>query len=204
MKAVIVNYGMGNLKSLQNALSCLNLNSVISSDPDEISNSDMLFLPGVGSFRQAMQNIRNSGIEEALNHAVIKRGVPFIGICLGMQLIASVGYEDGTSNGLGWIEGSIIKLEPRELRLPHVGFNEVVQQRQNESLFAGIDDKSDFYFIHSFHFDCKDEENIIGITTYGDSFVSAVQRDNIVGVQFHPEKSQHNGLQLLTNFISTK
>jgi glutamine amidotransferase len=203
MKATIVNYGMGNLMSLQNALLFLNLETEISSDPETIAKAELLFLPGVGSFNQAMLSIERTGIKQGLNKAVLERGVPILGICLGMQLIASQGEEDGVIAGLDWIAGDVISLNTSGgLRLPHVGFNEVVQVKRECALFDGIENSADFYFVHSYQFKCAAEENVVGISTYGQSFVSVIGQNNIWGVQFHPEKSQQNGLKLLSNFVN--
>lgn len=199
----IVNYGMGNLRSLQNAFAHLGEECRIEADPEIIANSDRLVLPGVGSFAQAMSNIKNNGLHQALEIAVLQRGVPFLGICLGMQLLADIGEEGGTTFGLGWIPGKVVRLDPGEnFKVPHIGFNTAYIHGQYEELFDKLGVGSDFYFVHSYHFVPDIPENIVAISDYGTEVVCAVRKDNIVGVQFHPEKSQSNGLQLLRNFIN--
>jgi glutamine amidotransferase len=200
-KIIIVDYGMGNLRSLSNALKFLNFESIVTNNISLIKNSDIVFLPGVGSFSQAMKNIRSQNLEEALNYAVTIRKVPFMGICLGMQLLAESGIEDGETKGLGWIEGKIELMDKSELRIPHVGFNEVDYNHPNP-IFNGIEESSDFYFTHSYHFKAKNQSEIICRSTYGNAFVSGVCKNNIFGLQFHPEKSQYNGLKLLNNFCT--
>lgn len=201
MKITIVDYGMGNLWSIRNSLEFLGVTAIISSDAELVSHADCLILPGVGAFGPAMQNIESSGLRQAMEYAVFQRGAPLLGICLGMQLLADEGEESGKVSGLGWIPGRVIKLRDEGVRLPHMGFNTVYPNLQHDSLFSSIKTGADFYFVHSYHFSPNDEQDILSVTEYGIKFVSAVQRDNIVGVQFHPEKSQSNGLQFLSNFI---
>jgi glutamine amidotransferase len=200
-KIVIVDYGMGNIRSLSNALKFLKYNPIVTNNIKLIQNSDILFLPGVGSFAQAMKNIRDNNLEEAIIHAVKERKIPFMGICLGMQLLANNGFEDGLTKGLGLVDGEIIELSDKTCRVPHVGFNEVVHGNSNQ-IFNGINESADFYFTHSYHFKVNDNSNILCRTNYGNNFISGVIKDNIFGFQFHPEKSQYNGLKLLNNFCS--
>jgi glutamine amidotransferase len=200
-KIVIVDYGMGNLRSLSNALKFLKYNPTVTNNINLIQNSDILFLPGVGSFAQAMKNIRDNNLEDALLHAVKIRKIPFMGICLGMQLLANKGMEDGLTKGLGLVDGDIIALSDKTHRVPHVGFNEVVHGNSNQ-VFNGINENADFYFTHSYHFKVNDSSNILCRTNYGNNFISGVIKENIFGFQFHPEKSQYNGLKLLNNFCS--
>lgn len=201
MKITIVDYGMGNLWSVKNSLEFIGASVIICSDPEQIFHADCLILPGVGAFGPAMKNIQAKGLGEAMEHAVLQRGVPFLGICLGMQLLADAGEESGEVSGLGWIPGRVIKLKDEGVRLPHMGFNAVYPNRQDELLFKNIKTGADFYFVHSYHFSPSDEQDVLSTTEYGTKFVSAVRKGNIVGVQFHPEKSQSNGLQFLSNFI---
>lgn len=198
---VIVDYGMGNLRSLSNALKFLKYNPTVTNNINLIQKSDILFLPGVGSFAQAMKNIRDNNLEDALLHAVKIRKIPFMGICLGMQLLANKGMEDGLTKGLGLVDGDIIALSDNTHRVPHVGFNEVVHGNSNQ-VFNGINENADFYFTHSYHFKVNDSSNILCRTNYGNNFISGVVKENIFGFQFHPEKSQYNGLKLLNNFCS--
>lgn len=195
----IVNYGMGNLRSVQNALDFLCLDNVLVNTPEGIAASDKLILPGVGSFHAAMNNLHELGIATAIRDAAAK-GTPLLGICLGMQLLAERGEEGGGCGGLGLIKGHVRRIAQDRacLRLPQMGFNNVSVTKDN-TLFSGIAENSDFYFANSFHFDC-DEEATIAVTNYGETFTSAVMKKNVMGVQFHPEKSQSQGLRLLWNF----
>jgi glutamine amidotransferase len=187
---------------LQNALIHLDTECRIVSDPEVIAASDRLILPGVGSYAKAMSNIEKSGMRQALEVAVLHRGVPFLGICLGMQLLSDQGEEGGVTNGLGWIPGHVIRISQREnVKVPHIGFNTARFSGNHDGLIVGLGDECDFYFLHSYHFVAKRQEDVIGVCDYGSDIVCAVRHENIVGVQFHPEKSQSNGLQLLLNFI---
>ena len=197
----IIDYGMGNIRSLQNALNYLGYDSKVTSSPEEIKTSNILILPGVGSFGQAMKNINNYGLKDVITEVAIKKGIPFLGICLGMQLLADCGEEDGINSGLGLIPGKVLKFKSNKIRLPHIGFNSLKYRDKSSNIFRNIQNNSDFYFVHSFYYECQNESNIIGTTEYGDEFVSAINKDNIYGFQFHPEKSQSNRLLLLNNFI---
>ena|ERR1041385_494056 len=198
----IVNYGMGNLRSVQGALSYLGFESQLVGTPDEILQSEKLILPGVGSYAAAMANIRRLELEGALNEMVQTRGVPVLGICLGMQLLADVGEEDGPTRGLGWIRGRVerFNLSDPDLKVPHIGFNTARFVPRASSVFHGLGDHADFYFVHSYHMICDRETDVRAWVDYGAPSVAAVERDNVFGTQFHPEKSQSNGLTLLRNF----
>lgn len=197
----IVNYGMGNLRSIESALHYLGVACAIEARPERVAASEMLILPGVGSFARAMANLRSTGLQDALEHAVRERGVPVLGICLGMQLLAARGTEDGISEGLGWIPGEVVRFEAKKDRkIPHIGFNTVSPKREGGPLFSGLPDSADFYFVHSYHFVPRAQDTVAGDCEYGEPFVAAVAKGNVWGVQFHPEKSQGNGLQLLRNF----
>ena len=197
----IVNYRMGNMKSIQNALTYLGVESSMVESSQEILRSTKLILPGVGSFAQAMKNIREIGILDALNTAVLVKKVPILGICLGMQLFSESGDEDGPTDGLGWIPGRVRRLSvEKNLKVPHIGFNTAYFSPNNRILFDGLEGSADFYFIHSYALACVRETDVASWTEYGERFVSSVRRDNIFGVQFHPEKSQHSGLAVLNNF----
>ncbi len=199
----IVNYGMGNLRSIESALHYIGVACVIEDRPERIAASERLILPGVGSFARAIGNLRSSGLDEALDRAVRGRGVPVLGICLGMQLLAERGTEDGDSRGLGWIRGEVVRFAPREgWKIPHIGFNSVARTPGGAVMFSGLPPSTDFYFVHSYHFVAGAPEAVTGTCDYGESFVAAVVKDNVWGVQFHPEKSQGNGLQLLRNFCA--
>ncbi len=197
----IVDYGMGNLGSVRNALAYIGVAACIEQSPEKIASSDRIILPGVGSFARAMSNLRSSGLVEALNHAALTRKRPVLGICLGMQLLAEVGTEDGINKGLGWIPGEVVRLEPEKCgKVPHVGFDRVCTKAAEDDLFDGIGKEADFYFVHSYHFVSAESANVTGDCDYGGPVVAAVRTGHIRGVQFHPEKSQANGLRVLRNF----
>lgn len=197
----IVNYGMGNIQSIQGALQYLGVENRVVHSPEQVRESERLILPGVGSFAVAMTNIRTGGLIEALNVAVLERKRPILGICLGMQLLASSGDEDGPSDGLGWIPGRVRRIRSdTSLKVPHIGFNTVYFDESNNKLFSGLGTQADFYFVHSFVLDCSDAANVSSWTEYGERFVSSVHLGNIFGTQFHPEKSQSNGLAVLKRF----
>ncbi|WP_036026434.1 imidazole glycerol phosphate synthase subunit HisH [Leptospira noguchii] len=204
-KIVIVDYGMGNLRSVKMKFERMKYDSVISSDPEIIKNASHLILPGVGHFAEGMKNIFERGLKESLDHAVIQRKVPILGICLGMQLLTRFS-EEGNVNGLGWIDALTRKFDfnssPNgvKYRIPHVGWNSI-KIRRDSVLLEGIQNLSRFYFTHSYAVQCEVETESIAETEYGYSFSSIVQKDNIYGTQFHPEKSHQIGLKLIENFI---
>jgi len=200
---VIIDYNMGNLRSVQKAFEKVGCNAMISNEPDNIREADKIVLPGVGAFRDGMKHLHELDLIELLNEEVLINKKPFLGICLGMQLIAKKSYENGETVGLGWIDAEVVKFDfsnkDKKLKIPHVGWNEVTYQNKN-ILFQDIADANDFYFVHSYHF--STEENIVSSTTdYGFDFVSSINKDNIFAFQFHPEKSQTAGLKILENFI---
>jgi glutamine amidotransferase len=197
----IVDYGMGNIHSLKNAFYQIGARVNVTSDPEEIRKADVIILPGVGSYGQAVSNIKKFDLKEAIIESGVKRAIPFLGICLGMQLLSSRGEEDGLNDGLNFIDGEVLKMKNDNVRLPHIGFNQAEIIYDRKGIFSNINNNSDFYFVHSYKFVCKHEQNILSTTTYGEKFISSVQKDNIFGFQFHPEKSQSNGLQLLNNFV---
>jgi glutamine amidotransferase len=198
----IIDYGVGNIRSLAGALEAVGSTPVVTSDPLEACRLDGVLLPGVGAFGDGMSGLRQRGMVEALMSVVRDQRKPILGICLGFQLFASKGFEFGENDGLGWINGEVkqIPAATYNLRLPHVGWNEV-EYHSTSPLFEGIPDKSLFYFVHSFHLCSADKSVVIATTPYGEAITSAVQKDNVFGVQFHPEKSQRQGLQLLKNFV---
>lgn len=200
---IIIDYGMGNLDSVRRALEECGATVKISDNADEIQSASHLVLPGVGSFNAGMENLRNRGLIEVITKQVKIKKTPFLGICLGMQLLADKGFEGGETAGLGLVSGEVRLLKSQNAgeRIPHVGWDGVVWTREN-TLSKNIISGKDFYFVHSFHFVCSGQENIIGVTKYADGFVSAVQNNNIFGVQFHPEKSQKSGFQILRNFLT--
>ena len=202
MQVTIVDYGIGNLWSVKNAFEFLGAEVLITSDLKKISSSRCLILPGVGNFGAGMKNLQSLGLISALNDAVLSKGATFLGICLGMHLLADGSEEAPGSVGLGWIPGTVCKLDSNNVRLPHVGFSEISVQNDKLGVFSNKKTSSlDFYFVHSYYFQPAENKSILGWTEYGNKFVSAVCRDKIYGVQFHPEKSQSAGLQFISNFL---
>ncbi|HYE85426.1 MAG TPA: imidazole glycerol phosphate synthase subunit HisH, partial [Vicinamibacterales bacterium] len=175
----------------------------ITNCPEDVVTADRVILPGVGAFPEAMENLRRTGLADALHRRVAEEGHPFLGICLGMQLMATAGTEISASRGLGWIPGEVRRIAagPRA-RVPHIGWNEVHRDR-DDVLFDGVTQDADFYFVHSFVVVPEQDDAVIGYTPYGDTrMVSALRRDNMWGVQFHPEKSQKIGFRVLRNFLA--
>lgn len=200
---VIVDYGLGNLRSVANALAALGAEATVSSDPDVVATCDRLILPGVGSFGRAVENIRGRGLWQPLEEAGLRRKVPVLGICLGMQLLAGMGEENGPAEGLGWIPGTVkrFSFDDPSIRIPHVGFNAVMSSTGSERLLGYLRPAQDFYFVHSYRMICENTAHVAAWCDYHGRFVAAVERDNIFGTQFHPEKSQANGLALLARFL---
>ena len=198
MSAVVIDYGMGNVASVQKALRFLNIDSIVSNDITAIQHATSLILPGVGAFAQGMHNLRESGLIEVLHQEVMNHKKPFLGICLGMQLLATTGTEPHTCEGLGWIEGTVRKMEEPTLAIPHLGWNTVERTRESEIIQH---DQVDCYFIHSYHFDVADPKVVLATVDYGSTYVAAIEQDNIFAAQFHPEKSQDAGLAMLTQFF---
>jgi glutamine amidotransferase len=198
--ATIVDYGLGNLTSVANALQRLDVATEVSHNREAILGAQALILPGVGAFGKAMENLRSAGLIDILAEAVLHRRRPTLGICLGMQLLAESSTEFGDHRGLGWLTGQVERLDgPRNLAIPHVGWNQVVK-RASTVLFEGIPPGANFYFDHSFALrDCSDA---VAHCDYDGAFVAAVEQENLMAVQFHPEKSQTAGLRLLRNFLS--
>lgn len=203
METAIIDYGMGNLLSVQRAFEKCGSDAVIIDNPLELRDAEHIVLPGVGAFPDAMDNLRKNGWIEELNRAVLEKETPILGICLGMQLLADKGYEVRECDGLGYIPGEIVRFTQTQEkeRIPHVGWNEILK-REEAPLFDGIADGTNYYFVHSYHFRVANEENIATVTPYCGEFVSSVIKDNIVGTQFHPEKSQKAGFKLIKNFLS--
>ncbi len=197
----VVDYNMGNLRSVQNAFLKMGKEVTIVSDPKEIQKYDKLILPGVGAFGDAMEHLKQNGMDEAIK-IFANSGKPLLGICLGMQLLLESSDEFGAHEGLGLIPGIVRKFDTSKfkthLKVPHMGWNELFVKKQS-SLFKGLEDEIYLYFVHSFHAIC-DEQYIIGETEYGYPFASAINKDNIYGFQPHPEKSHDNGLKILKNF----
>lgn len=197
---VVVDYGMGNLGSVINAFERLGARCRPASTPEALAGGGGIVLPGVGAFHSAMQNLKTRDLIEPLTDLVMRQRTPFLGVCLGMQLVASESFEGGRTQGLGWVDGRVVKLSPGNLRVPHVGWNEALV-RQKRGLFAGLDSEISFYFDHSFALEC-DQELVTATCEYGGEHTAAIQYGNIQAVQFHPEKSQRNGLRVLRNFLN--
>jgi imidazole glycerol-phosphate synthase subunit HisH len=194
----IVDYKMGNLRSVEKGFEHAGVEDVrVTDDPEVIEAADGIVLPGVGAFRDAASNLRESGAEPIIRHRV-GSGAPFLGICLGLQLLAEIGYEDGEWAGLGLVPGTCERLAPG-VKIPHMGWN-TVEYPRDSALFDGIPESTPFYFVHSYRLVPRDSDVIIGSTEYGERFCSAVQKGSLFAVQFHPEKSSKMGLRLLANF----
>jgi imidazole glycerol-phosphate synthase subunit HisH len=203
-KVVIVDYGVGNLDSVRRAVEQCGGDPLVARNAEELRKADRIILPGVGAFATGMANLQNRGLDDALREEVLGNGILFLGVCLGMQLLATSGWEGGAqTKGLQWIEGEVRRLAPDEprVRVPHVGWNEV-HLVQSSHLFDGVPSGKDFYFVHSYHLVCTNPRDVIAETPYCGRFVSAVARNNIYGVQFHPEKSQRAGFRVIRNFVA--
>jgi imidazole glycerol-phosphate synthase subunit HisH len=199
---LIVNYGMGNLNSVKRKLSRLGTDALISDNPSDIIKADKLILPGVGHFRKAVENLKHMNLWEPLHESVLVMKRPILGICLGMQLMASHSQE-GDSEGLGWFDADVVKFDVKDClthKIPHTGWNQIIKTKES-LLMNDIPDLSEFYFVHSFHMKCNNPEDILNETEYEYRFTSAVEKDNIFGVQYHPEKSHDIGEVLLRNFL---
>ena len=197
----IVDYGMGNLRSVQKAFEKLNIPATICSNASELAQADKIVLPGVGAFRDAIREIRNHDLAGPVTDH-IESGKPFLGICLGLQLLFDVSYEDGEWEGLGVLPGKVVRFEDEPgLKIPHMGWNQVDRVGQAD-LFAGTPQDAHFYFFHSYYVVPEDESVIAGKTHHGNIFTSSISRNHLYATQFHPEKSQQHGLKLLENFAS--
>lgn len=197
----ILDYGSGNVKSVFNLFSTVADHVVVSNETEKILGASHIVLPGVGAFGTAMRKIRDTLPMESLEQVVLVEKRPFLGICVGMQVMANRGMEFGEHAGLGWIAGSVEKLDAKSLPLPHVGWNNLTC-KQESPLLAGLGDDPDFYFVHSFAFHAENPQQVLATTEYGEVFCSVIQRDNLHGVQFHPEKSQRAGIKLVKNFLA--
>jgi glutamine amidotransferase len=201
MTVLVVDYGMGNLPSVARALEECGAQVEVSDDPAAIERAERIVMPGVGAFADAMGNLTTRGWVDGLRRAVTQDRLPFLGICLGMQLLADEGDEGGKTAGLALIPGQVRRLEAGlGDRIPHVGWNELHATKQSR-LLEGVPDGADFYFVHSYQLVPTAEDAVLGRTPYCGGFVAAVERDNVVGFQFHPEKSSRMGRQLLRNFL---
>jgi len=202
MKTVVIDYGSGNLRSAAKALAAAGADVEVTADPAAVAAAERIVLPGVGAFADCRAGLdRLPGMVEALDQAVRRQGRPFLGICVGMQLMAEAGLEHGRHEGLGWIAGEVVPLAPRPVKIPHMGWNELHRTREHP-LLAGIAQDADVYFVHSYHLRLGAADDLLAGADYAGPVVAAIARDNMAGVQFHPEKSQATGLRLLANFLA--
>lgn len=195
----IIDYNVGNLHNLKNAMDYLGVPCAIVTSAEEIAAADRILLPGVGAFHPAMEHLRKAGLEKVVRDRV-RAGVPFLGVCVGMQLLFDEGEEDGLHPGLGFIPGRVVRFSGK-LKVPQIGWNQVALQR-TDPLLEGIPDGSYFYFVHSYYARLARKQDALGITDYGEPFPAVVRHGNVWGAQFHPEKSQDAGLRLLKNFAT--
>jgi imidazole glycerol-phosphate synthase subunit HisH len=198
MTLALIDYGAGNLHSVHNALKAAGAaDVVVTTDSEGVAKADRIVLPGVGAFAHCMRALSAiDGMIEAMEQRVRGEGIPFLGICVGMQLLANAGVEHGTTQGLGWIGGTVRALEPADgLKIPHMGWNDVTPLR------SGLLEAGEAYFLHGYHFDAADKADVLATTDHGGPLVAAVGRENIIGVQFHPEKSQAYGINFLKRFL---
>jgi len=202
-KIVLVDYKMGNYNSVTRSLHRIGVKSIISSDPEVILAADKIILVGVGHFQKAMENLHSLNLIDCLNKFALVQKKPILGICLGMQLMAKYG-EEGDCNGLGWVDGRIKKFKVSDnlkFKIPHTGWNQIQHQKESP-IMNKIPNSTEFYFVHSYFLQSDNQDIVLNTTNYSSSFISAIQSENIYGVQYHPEKSHDQGLQLLSNFIN--
>jgi glutamine amidotransferase len=199
---VVVDYGICNVRSVVKALELVGATVRVSSAPRDLEEAERIVLPGVGAFEHGMTNLAARGLIEPLADQVLGKGKPFLGICLGMQLLARTSHEFGVHEGLGWLPATVkaFELGGEGLKVPHIGWAEISLDRASP-LFAGVSKAPSFYFVHSYHMVCDTTDLVVAAAEYGVRFTAAVQRDNIFATQFHPEKSQDDGLRLLENFL---
>lgn len=198
----IIDYGVGNVKSIQNMLRKIGETSITTNKIEDIKKATKLILPGVGAFDYGMKTLKSTGLIDLLNQKILEEKTPVLGICLGAQMLGN-SSEEGTEKGLGWVNMDIVKFDnskmDQHLKIPHMGWNEIHSKKQS-LLLDQLDNESRFYFVHTYHMKTNNAEDILTLSNHGYEFVSAVEHDNIFGVQFHPEKSHKYGMQLLTNF----
>jgi len=200
IKVCILDYGSGNVNSVYNLVSFLGYDVIVSNERIEIESASHIILPGVGSFGAAMEKITTQIPLKVLENEVFNNRKLFLGICVGMQVLLEKGYEHGEKDGLGWIPGTVEKLQVKNLPLPHIGWNDIII-RKDSDLFSDLGDIKDFYFVHSYAIK-TDENFVLTETNYGSNFYSSINKENIYGVQFHPEKSQKAGQKLIQNFLT--
>lgn len=206
MKICIIDYGIGNLGSMATMLKKIGSPAIVSSDPSDIGMAEKLILPGVGSFDEGMKKLESRELVYVLNKRVLEDKIPVLGVCLGMQLLGK-NSEEGQLSGLGWLDAETIRFKfqapDANLKIPHMGWNQL-RVYQTHPLFADLEEVNRFYFVHSYHVVCANPDNVLATTSYGFDFTSAVVKDNIMGVQFHPEKSHKFGMKLLESFCKIK
>lgn len=201
----IVDYGMGNLLSVYNAFDYLGADIKICKNPEELMDVTRIVIPGVGAFKDCIDRIVDSGFKEALDEQVLQKGKPILGICLGMQVMATKGLEGSENDGLRWVDATVVKLAPNDLRLrvPNIGWNDI-RFDPSVFLFKGLPKNADFYHVHSYFMDATDSKDVVATYEYGQTVTAAILKDNIFATQFHPEKSQDHGLKILENFMVWK
>jgi imidazole glycerol-phosphate synthase subunit HisH len=197
LKICIIDYGTGNIKAFKNIYDKLNVDVEIASRKDQLVNATHLILPGVGAFDWAISRLNESGLRQTLDMLVLKKKVPILGVCVGMQIMASES-EEGVLSGLKWIEGKVLKFN-KNIILPHMGWNNI-KPLIKSNLFSNIEN-SEFYFLHSYYYKTKYDKHVLSMTEYNNVFASAINKENIFGTQFHPEKSHQNGTKILENFL---
>jgi len=197
----VVDYGMGNLKSVYSAIEYIGSKVMICKYPEDLYEVDYVIIPGVGAIEQCILKLTETGFTQALNEVVLKKGKPTLGICLGMQVMCKISYENGENICLGWFDAEVIRLDPsvNTMKVPNIGWNKT-ELNQSVKLFDGLPSATDFYFVHSYYV-CPEEDVTVGITDYGVKFTSVIEKENIMACQFHPEKSHEKGLQILKNFV---
>lgn len=203
----VIDYGMGNVASIRNMIRKVGGEAVVVTEPQKLGDPSAIILPGVGAFDNAMEKLEIAGWDKVLRAHVLERGVPFLGICLGMQLLFERS-EEGVRPGLGFVKGQVLRFldgmrdnNARLLRIPHMGWNEIQPRFAGSALFKGLEDNSRFYFVHSYHVVCADSQDIAATCLYGNNFVCAIARRNVFATQFHPEKSHRFGMKLFQNFL---
>jgi glutamine amidotransferase len=202
-QVVIVDYGMGNLFSVQKKLDQMNVKTIVSSSISDIESADKIILPGVGHFEKALINLEQMKLTEVLNHKILEQKTPVLGICLGMQLMCNQS-EEGEGEGLKWIDATVKRFQlsnTLRYKVPHTGWNEIEIVKESP-LMSGITNGSEFYFVHRYYVECNNPSDVLNTTNYEINFSSAFQKDNIFGVQYHPEKSHDTGTKLITNFVN--
>ena len=197
MDVAIIDYGLGNVASLQKVLKHIGKSSIITDDKDLIHASKYIFLPGVGSYDAGMKNLRERNLITTLQNEVIELKKPIFGICLGMQILAKKGYENQITDGLGWLDAEVIKIKTKDLIVPHMGWNNLINCKSILTPFEG----KDFYFVHSYHMKINDYDAVVSNVEYGSLITASIQKENIFATQFHPEKSQDAGIELLESFF---